>query len=380
MAGNFTRRTLLATTAAAGLAACGRKRAPRYSGWLFIASAGDRGIAVADLAEFRRVTTIPLPQTPGQIVPASARVFATCPEARLVCEIDPVRLAVANRANMPGRIVALRAAPGGASLIVATDHPAALHIVAASTLRISATVALPDTPIAMDISDTLAVLSLANNWVARVSLTGGHLLGSTNIGLRGRVVGLRPDGKSILVGAEGQNQIVTLDAGSGALLARLPIAFAPTRFCFSADNGGQMFVSGTGDDQIAIVSPYQNEVDQTLVAAHKPYGMTVAVIEERNLLCVTNSGSADLTIFDIDTRGLASSIHIGGNPGEVLITPDGAYALVVDRDSGDVSVVRMSVALNHKAGSLSLQETKPLFTVFHTGTAPQSAAIVPREI
>ena len=317
MAGNFTRRTLLATTAAAGLAACGRKRAPRYSGWLFIASAGDRGIAVADLAEFRRVTTIPLPQTPGQIVPASARVFATCPEARLVCEIDPVRLAVANRANMPGRIVALRAAPGGASLIVATDHPAALHIVAASTL-ISATVALPDTPIAMDISDTLAVLSLANNWVARVSLTGDICSARPTSVFACRVVGLRPDGKSILVGAEGQNQIVTLDAGSGALLARLPIAFAPTRFCFSADNGGQMFVSGTGDDQIAIVSPYQNEVDQTLVAAHKPYGMTVAVIEERNLLCVTNSGSADLTIFDIDTRGLASSIHIGGNPGEVL--------------------------------------------------------------
>jgi hypothetical protein len=55
-----------------------------------------------------------------------------------------------------------------------------------------------------------------------------------------------------------------------------------------------------------------------------------------------------------------------------------AYALVIDRDSGDVSVVRMSVALDHRAGSITLQETKPLFTVFPTGASPQSAEIIPR--
>ena len=375
MAGKYTRRALFAVAA---LSACGRKRAPRYSGWLFVASAAERGIAVADLAEFRRVTMIALPQNPRQILRAGEKVFATCPDARLICEIDPNRLTTAGRMVLPGRIVSAAVSANASYLVVTTDRPAALHVIDADTRRITRTVALPDTPVGMDISEDMAAVNVAGNAVVRVSLPEGKLLGSTDLGLRGGIVRMRPDGKSILIGAEGQNQIVTIDAATGALLARLPLAFAPTRFCFSADNGGQMFVTGTGEDSIIIVSPYQNEVDQTMVSAHKPYGMAVTAVQDRNLLCVTNAGSGDLTIFDIDTRGLASFIHIGGNPGEILITPDAAYALVIDRDSGDVSVVRMSVALNHKAGSMTLQETKPLFTVFHTGASPQSAEIIPR--
>jgi DNA-binding beta-propeller fold protein YncE len=375
MAGKFTRRALLAATA---LSACGRKRAPRYSGWLFVASAAERGIAVADLAEFRRVTTIALPQTPRQILRAGDKVFVTCPDARLICEIDPTRLTTAGRMTLPGRIVSVAVSANASFLVAATDRPAALHMIDTNTRRVARTVALPDAPIGMDVSGSMAAINVAGNAVVRVSLPEGKLLGSTALGLRGGIVRIRPDGKSILIGADGQNQIVTVDASTGALLARLPLAFAPTHFCFSADNGGQMFVTGTGDDSIIIVSPYQNEVDQTMVAAHKPYGMVVTAAQDRNLLCVTNAGSGDLTIFDIDTRGLASFIHIGGNPGEILITPDVAYALVIDRDSGDVSVVRMSVALDHKAGSMTLQETKPLFTVFPTGAGPQSAEIIPR--
>lgn len=371
----FTRRALLAATA---LSACGHKRAPRYSGWLFVASAAERGIAVADLAEFRRVTTIPLPQNPREILRAGDKVFATCPDARLICEIDPTRLTVAGRTVLPGRIVSASVSTNASYLVVTTDRPAALHLIDASTRRITRTLALPDTPVAMDISGDLAAINVAGNAMVRVSLPDARLLGSTALGLRGGIVRIRPDGKSILIGADGQNQIVTVDASTGALMARLPLAFAPTHFCFSADNGGQMFVTGTGDDSIIIVSPYQNEVDQTMVSAHKPYAMAVTAVQDRNLLCVTNAGSGDLTIFDIDTRGLASFVHIGGNPGEILITPDVAYALVIDRDSGDVSVVRMSVALEHKAGSMTLQETKPLFTVFPTGAGPQSAEIIPR--
>lgn len=375
MAGKFTRRALLAVTA---VSACGRRRAPRYSGWLFVASAAERGIAVADLSEFRRVTTIALPQNPRQILRAGEKVFVTCPDARLICEIDPSRLSTTGRMVLPGRIVSAAVSANASFLVVTTDRPAALHIIDTNTRRITRTVALPDTPVGMDISEGMAAINVAGNAVVRVSLPEGKLLGSTDLGLRGGIVRMRPDGKSILIGAAGQNQIVTIDAATGELLARLPLAFAPTHFCFSADNGGQMFVTGTGEDSIIIVSPYQNEVDQTMVSAHKPYGMVVTAVRDRDLLCVTNAGSGDLTIFDIDTRGLASFIHIGGNPGEILITPDVAYALVIDRDSGDVSVVRMSVALDHKAGSMTLQETKPLFTVFPTGASPQSAEIIPR--
>ena len=99
--------------------------------------------------------------------------------------------------------------------------------------------------------------------------------------------------------------------------------------------------------------------------------MTVAEISGQELLFVTNAGSGDLTIFDVDSRGLAASVHVGGNPGEVLVTPDGEYALVINRDSGDVAVVRIRTVLDKSV------KTKPLFTFFALAAGPQSAAIIP---
>ena len=130
-----------------------------------------------------------------------------------------------------------------------------------------------------------------------------------------------------------------------------------------------MFVTGTGDDSLAVVSPFQNEVAETILAGRTPYAM--AVLDRRNLLFVTNPGSGDLTILDIETRGVSASVHVGESPGEVLLTPDGEYALVVDRHSGTVSVVRIATVLDRKV------KTKPLFTVFPTASDARSALIVP---
>jgi YVTN family beta-propeller protein len=130
-----------------------------------------------------------------------------------------------------------------------------------------------------------------------------------------------------------------------------------------------MFVSGAGADVVAIVSPYQSEVGETILAGRTPGAM--AVSDAGNLLFVTNPGSGDLTVLDIDTRHLSASVHVGEDPGEVLLTPDGEYALVVDRRSGNVSVVRIATVLDHKV------RAKPLFTVFPTAADARSAIIVP---
>jgi YVTN family beta-propeller protein len=123
-----------------------------------------------------------------------------------------------------------------------------------------------------------------------------------------------------------------------------------------------------------IVNPYQNEVDQTILAGRTPGAMAVS---QQNLLFVANTGSGDLTILDIDNRQLAASVHVGGNPGEILLTPDGEYAMSVDPASGTVSVVRIFTALNNSQVALVARPPKPLFTVFQTAADARSAIIVP---
>jgi hypothetical protein len=372
----FSRRALLAGVVAS---ACGRKRATRYQGWLFVASGAEKEIAVADLASFRRAAAIPLPCVPDQLFQSRGRVYATCRDGRAMLEIDVETFRVAGRIGLPGKPLAARLLHDAAGAIVLTDEPGALLRVDLVNRRVTARLPLPATPSDLDLNGLLAAITVpAKNAILRVALSGAALSGSTtpalklagatDVGVSCDAIRFRRDGRTILAGATAAREIVAIDALSGKFLTRLPLPVSPSRFCFNAD-GGQMFVTGTGADALAIVSPYQNEVAETILAGRTPYGM--AVSERRNLLFVTNPETGDLTILDIETRGVSASVHVGEIPGDVLLTPDGQYALVLDQRSGNVSVVRITTVLDRKV------KTKPLFTVFPTAADARSAIIVP---
>jgi YVTN family beta-propeller protein len=372
MAGRFSRRALLAGIV---VTACSRKRASRYHGWLFVSSGEGKSVAVADLAFFRRVGEIPLGVTPDQLIHSGGRVFAVCRDGLSLMEIDPVRLAVAGKISLPGKPVSARLAPDGAAAMILTEDPNLLLSVDLSKRLVTARLPLPGAASDLDLNDAQVAISLpSHNSIARVSLPSFKMAGITDVAVPCAALRFRRDGKTILAGATAAREIITIDSASGKLLARLPLPIAPSRFCFN-DNGGQMFVTGAGEDAVSIVKPFQNEVDQTILAGHTPYAM--AVSDSRNLLFVTNLKSGDLTILDIDTRTLAASVHVGENPGDVLLTPDGEYALVIDRRTGNVSVVRIPTVLGHDPGALGKARTKPLFTVFPTVADARSATIVP---
>ena len=367
----FSRRTLLAGVVAS---ACGRKRGTRYQGWLFVASGPEKEIAVADLASFRRVATIPLPCAPDQLFQFCGRVFATCREGRAMLEIDVDNFRVAGRIGLSGKPVAARLLPDARTALVLTDEPDSLLLIDLANRRVATRLPLPGTPGDLDMNGLLAAITLpAKNAILRVALSGStapelKLAGATDVGVPCDAIRFRRDGKTILAGALAAREIVTIDAQSGRLLARLPLSVSPSRFCLNP-GGGEMFVTGKGEDAIAIVSSFQNEVEQTVLAGRTPYGM--AVSEPRNLLFVSNPETGDLTILDIETRGVSASVHVGETPGDVLLTPDGEYALVLDQRSGNVSVVRITTVLDRKV------KTKPLFTVFPTAADARSPIIVP---
>ena len=371
MAGEISRRLLLASLAAS---ACGKKRASRYPGWLFVASRESKSVAVADLAYFRRTTTIPLEAPPSQLLEVGGRVLASCHDGHSLAEIDPHGLRVSSHIRLPGKPVAVRVTANGIAVVL-TDEPNLLLAVDLTQRRVIARLTLPAAAQDLDINEGQAAVSIpGGNSILRVNSPDMKLAGVTDVGVPCATLRFRRDGKTILAGSPSAREIVSIDGATGKLLARLTLPIAPSRFCFNG-NGGQMFVTGTGEDAVAIVRPFQNDVDQTILAGRTPYAM--AVSESRNLLFVTNLESGDLTILDIDTRRPAASVHVGENPGEVLLTPDGQYALVIDRRTGNVSVVRIPTVLDHDPGALGRVRAKPLFTVFPTAADATSAIIVP---
>ncbi len=346
-----------------------------------MASVAEKAVVVADLAEFRRSGSIALDSAPDQVLSASGKLYAVCNASQSIIRIDPGRRIVIGKTAVGATLAGAALTSDGKYLAVATSQPPGLVLIDTSTDQVKLRTALPAVPHAIATSGAQVAVTM-DSQVARIRIPEGVVLGVSAIGA-GSLSSLeyRKDGETIFVTATDARQIVSIDAMTGTVLARLPVPIRPARFCVDG-SGGQVFVTGADHDpQLVIFKPYQNEVDQTLYAGHALFGMAVA--PNRNLLFLSNPEAGGVTILYIDSRKIAATIRTGGNPREILIaasddstTPE-EYAFVVDGDTGDVSVIHIPAVL-HKPGDPFIAEPpKPVFAVFHGGVSPQSAVIIP---
>jgi YVTN family beta-propeller protein len=122
-------------------------------------------------------------------------------------------------------------------------------------------------------------------------------------------------------------------------------------------------------DAVVIIYPYWTEVAETILAGGAPGAMVAAASPP--YLFVANPRSGTVTVLDIDFRKLIAVIRVGEEPGQIIITPDGQYALVLNRSSGDLAVIRIATLAERRYYKIA-----PLFTMIPVGPQPVSAAIV----
>jgi YVTN family beta-propeller protein len=87
-------------------------------------------------------------------------------------------------------------------------------------------------------------------------------------------------------------------------------------------------------------------------------------------LFVASPQSGDVSILDIGTQKVIGVQHVGSDPGFIVVTPGDQYALVLNRKSGDVAVLRGEVAPNRYK-----ERRGKLLTVIPVGSKPVSAAV-----
>src|SRR5262249_17825530 len=139
----------------------------------------------------------------------------------------------------------------------------------------------------------------------------------------------------------------------------------PDHMCFNRD-GGQLFVTGEGSDAVVVIYPYRTpEVAETVLAGRAPGAMAAS----SQLLLVASPESGHVSIFNIPTRKIMAVVQVGQDPGFLAITPDDQYALVLNRASGDVSVLRLGTITGNR-----LKSAGPL-TVIPVGSKPVAAAV-----
>ena len=365
----LSRRALLA--GAAGVTACGPKLAKRYNGFALVANHGSQNAIAVSLTSFKAEKLIPLNSRPADVMAHAAgrAALLLLPDTGTVAQITAEALAVTQQRKLADRLIAANLPSAGHALFLLAREPAALLRLDLQSWQRTLSHSLAHAPGSFDIAPdgaTAVVTYPAQKQCALLDLGSRSTLSMIELAAEPGIVRFRPDGKQVLVGSAAARTVTIADAASGKVLVILPMPFAPERFCFSTDNGGQMFVTGRGMDAVAIVYPYQTEVAETVLAGREPGAMTV----NDSLLFVTNPPTGDTTVISIAERQVVARIASGEEPCAVTLTPDGEYALVLNRKSGDMAVARLSKLTDRR------YKRAPLFTVIAVGEEPVAVAVI----
>jgi YVTN family beta-propeller protein len=132
-------------------------------------------------------------------------------------------------------------------------------------------------------------------------------------------------------------------------------------------------------DAVVSVYPYRTEIAETLLAGHAPGCMAIYESDRPpSYLLVANPGADSVTVLDVETGNLVAVVQVGKEPRQIVITPDNAYALVLNQKSGDMAVIRIYSLGGNQVGGNRVKRYKsaPLFTMIPVGERPVDAAVV----
>jgi YVTN family beta-propeller protein len=358
-----------------GAAGCSQKERG-FSGLAFIANQDGRAVAVVNLAALALVRHIHLDAHPTQVLTRQAlpAVYAVTPGAEAVCEFDPQTLTAKRTAGLGSAPIYGRFDPDGAALWLLCGQGRQLIRVPVSRFQRDHTVALPAPAADFDFgppntpaAGLCAVSFPSTGEFGLVRLASGRIEHLARLGSATGRVRFRKDGRLLFVADSGTGRLTAFDVPRRRVAVHLPLGIRPEQMCFRVD-GGQLFLTGQGMDAVVAVHTYQTEVGATLLAGHNPGYLAVSA-GVPDYLFVANPASGNVTIVNLQSRRVMAVATVGREPCHIAVTPNNEYALVLNRESGDMAVLH--------AGSLTVRRTRsvPILTMVPVGSQPVSAVV-----
>lgn len=355
------------------MVACARRKGSGYEGYAFVSNHDGQAVAAVDLMTFSVARYIHLDSAPTMVAAPAAHpsVYVLTPATGCVHEIDAAKLALRRRVQVGRSADAMQVAPGDRPALWALcRQPRQLVRIGFDTFKPEAVIPLPLEPVDFDFAPDgeTAVVSFGDSGQFGIVDLAKYKCRVFDLGRKLSMVRYRSDGHQLLIAGAEEPLLSIVDFKTGRVLVHLPLAVRARNFCFKSD-GGQLFITGDGMDAVAVVYPYTTEVAQTALAGRSPGFMAECISEGDDYLFVANPDSGEVTILDVDTLKVVAVVAVGRSPVFIAQTPDRQYALVLNRDSGDMAVVRLA-AVGGKRG-----RSAPLFTMIPVGSQPVCAAV-----
>lgn len=325
-------------------------------------------VAAVNLTAFAVTRHIRIGGNPTKVVSHSTLPSVWALTADAVHEIDPTRLEFRRKIAVAGKAVDMQLSPDGEHLWVLSANRLAKF--AAETLAPAGVWNLPG-------EAALFVLARREPWAAVVLKDGRPLLlPADQPGRQSPIVlpysadlaHFRSDGKQLMLAGAAARLASFVTVPEGRTVAHVPLAIEPKRVAAKPD-GGELYLTGEGLDVVVVLYPYLAEVGETVLAGRHPAAMAAVSTPDFDYLFVANPEAGVVTILDITTHKMVGAVPVGKDPSFVTITPDGQYALVLNRASGDMGVIRVKAVVRNRGKSA------PLFTMIPVGSRPVAAAV-----
>jgi DNA-binding beta-propeller fold protein YncE len=356
------------------LSSCGRKKATGYPGYALVATAGENSVAAVDLMAFRLVKQIELGAAPSAVAGAQERSLVLTPSTGSVHVVSPTLRRLSSH-RLSDELSEFRLTADEKRLVALAGKGRELIVADPVSFKVQRRYKLEGEPAALDTTggSYAAVSGGEQGTVELFDLNTGQRRRAQAPGEIG-AVRFRSDGQLLLAANLRDRSLRAFDVPELRVVADLPLAMRPENLCFNSKNQGQLFVSGSGLDGVAIVFPYGTlEVEQTVLTGRDPGVMACSATPE--YLFVASESGSDVCILSVDNRKVIGVVGVGQKPRYIGVTPDSQYALVLDEASGDMAAIRVTAirANREKSGAA-------LFTMVEVGAKPVHAAIVPKPL
>ena len=379
---------MLAAGAALVTTACGRTRPTGYPGYALVSVAGENSITSIDLNTFQVVRKLSLKAAPSYIAAGADRAYVLTPSNGIVHMIDPERLAQMGAVRLSDQADLIKLTPDGKQIVAISSGARELIVADVSARKVVMRVRLHDAPTDFDLRPSLdgkrlyaAISSGTGQSVEMIDLKQGDHL-HRQFGADLGSIRLRSDGELIFCANYKDQTVLVLDPATLGTVCELQLPMRPENLVFGA-GGGQLFVSGSGMDGVAIIFAFRTlEVEQTVLAGRAPG--TMACSETPPYLFVASREGSEISVLSVGTRKVVARTQAGENPRHITITPDQQYALILNEASGDMAVVRIPSIGTTRPGSKPmpgfLNTSVSLFAMLPVGEKPVDAAIFTRGV
>jgi YVTN family beta-propeller protein len=157
-----------------------------------------------------------------------------------------------------------------------------------------------------------------------------------------------------------------VDLKADKLLALLDVGKVPVSLTLKPD-GGELMVSNFESDNISIIETANNEVGGSYLIGTRPARGVVTLDNSR--LYVSNFGSNSVAVYDIDLGKVIASLPVGSHPDGLALSQNQNYLLVLNTESGDLTVIQ-------KRKSTKLEPTEySLLTMIPLGAQPNNIVV-----